>query len=275
MPAAFRSAAHSWITAVAEPSWKRPPMVGSPRPTMRTSPSSVPVASTCPRTYTPVVTWKDGLRRSMAAAVVKSFMFDAGATGMCGLRSATTRPVWSSTIWMLDAAPLATPPFTSDASRSSNVRPTGTAGGFGAAALRVGAAFFFEVVFFFFFDWASDRGVSRRIRTARIAPGRVARSDIGAKDSAKVVLHDPLPRLRQRETDSLVQRSGQSSADAVADLVARVAPRKVREHDQVVAEPVGKVCKVVDVDVPVRRRALLVPLLDERALDHQHLGLKS
>ena len=50
---------------------------------------------------TVVVTSKSGWSRSIAAAVVKSFMFDAGASGMCGLRSATTSPLSTSTTWML------------------------------------------------------------------------------------------------------------------------------------------------------------------------------
>src|SRR5436190_1499931 len=52
-------------------------MVGSPRPTIFTSPSSVPFGSTFPRRETAVVTSNVGLSRSMAAAVVKSFIFVA------------------------------------------------------------------------------------------------------------------------------------------------------------------------------------------------------
>src|SRR5690349_3284385 len=226
---------------------------------------------------------------SIAAPVVKSFMFDAGASGMCGLRSATARPLSSSTIWMLASELLATEPLTSPASRSSNVRPGGIAGAAGfAATLRVAAGFFFGVGFFFFFVWPSAEPPRRvRSRTARIATGRAPGNVISAKDTfprpplckvdaTKVGASglQPLPRLRQRQSNSLVQRRRQPALHAALNLLVRVAPRKVREHDQVVLETIGKVGDVVDVNVAIQRGAILMSIQDERALDQQHLGAK-
>src|SRR5687767_13637186 len=89
---------------------------------------------------------------------------------------------------MLASALRATVPLTRDASRSSNVRPTGTeSAGFGFAfglAFRVTAVFFFGVLFFFFLDWPStetSRSVMRRM--ARMATGRAPGNVIATKDT--------------------------------------------------------------------------------------------
>lgn len=180
MPARRRSEAHSCRTAVADPSWKRPLMVGSPRPVMRTSPFSVPDGSISPRIQTLVVTSNDGLRMSIAAAVVKSFMLDAGVSGSRGFRSATMRPLSTSAIRMPASELRATEPLTREASRSSNVFPT-AADLAGAGALRATAGLCLTL-FFFFFDWAPSEGpANARERTMRIAARREGRDVIARR----------------------------------------------------------------------------------------------
>jgi hypothetical protein len=122
----------------------------------------------------------------MAAAVVNSFMFEAGARGMCGLRSATTRPLSSSTISMLASELCEIELLTSEFRRCSNVAPTaiGSGGAAGLRALRVAAGFFFGALFLFFFDWPSTLGSRRAMsRTARIATRREGRIIIVAQDT--------------------------------------------------------------------------------------------
>ena len=58
------------------------------------------------------------------------------------------------------------------------------------------------------------------------------------------------------------------------DLAPRIPPAEVRQHDRFVFETVRERGDVVEVDVPVLRRPLLMPVRDERALDHQHLGFE-
>src|SRR5687768_928940 len=83
-----------------------------------------------------------------------------------------------------------------------------------------------------------------------------------------------LPALRQPQSHALVEADRQPSADAVTNLVPRISSRKVCEDDEVVLETIGEVGDVVDVDVPVAGRAILMAVVHERALDHQHLGLE-
>src|SRR5687768_12706060 len=79
---------------------------------------------------------------------------------------------------MLESAPRATAPLTSEFSRASNVAPTGTVGAGGA--FRVTAGFFFGVLFFFFFfDCASAVGSMSAIRRiARSAAMRAAGREV-------------------------------------------------------------------------------------------------
>ena len=111
----------------------------------------------------------------MAAAVVKSFMFDAGASGMLGLRSAMTAPVSTSTTCRLAFELRATKPFISEPTRSGSVVPVA------ASAGRAGAAFRprdFERRRFFA---ASAIGASR-IKMSATATNRVDRTVIECEE---------------------------------------------------------------------------------------------
>src|ERR1043166_9958112 len=88
-------------------------------------------------------------------------MCEPGPGGLWGLRSATTRPDSTSTIWMLVSALFAVELWTSDASRCSSVAPTAVGNG-AAATLRV--VFFRGAARFFFFGAASAANATRRMR---------------------------------------------------------------------------------------------------------------
>src|SRR5687768_10319362 len=81
---------------------------------------------------------------------------------------------------MLESAPRAIAPLTSELSRSSKVAPTGRAGAAGLGAFRVTAGFFLGVLFFFFFfDCASAVGSKSAItRIARSAAMRAAGREV-------------------------------------------------------------------------------------------------
>ena len=81
----------------------------------------------------------------MAAPVVKSFMFEAGATGMSALWDAMTRPLWTSVTRRLDTELCAIELLKSDWTRCSSVVPEAV-GRAGAAAFFAGA--FLTVTFF-------------------------------------------------------------------------------------------------------------------------------
>src|SRR5436305_9005854 len=63
-------------------------------------------------------------------------MFDAGASGVCGLRSATTVPLSTSTTCKLALELAATRPFMSELMRSASVTPDAASAGAAGAALR-------------------------------------------------------------------------------------------------------------------------------------------
>src|SRR6185369_161382 len=175
-------------------------MVGSPRPTIFTSPSSVPFGCTLPRAKTVVVTWNVGLSRSIAAAVVKSFMLDAGASGVCGVRSATTVPLSTSTTCRLASELRPTVLFISEFRRSPSVTPTAVPAIDGALAttlpLRFGAA-----LRRFFARWEADVSSAllppRADETSAPLVG-TARNRMSASDAtSRLCIHHPLDDGRQ------------------------------------------------------------------------------
>ncbi len=136
----------------------------------------------------------------MAAAVVKSFMFDAGASGMFGLRSATTAPVSTSTTCRLTSELRATEPFINELMRSDSVVPVAASAGRAGAALRE-RDFLRRLA-------ASATGVSRT-RTSTIATNRVSRPVINIWESFLNVgfaaLSAMLRALRLRKRDAKPQ----------------------------------------------------------------------
>src|SRR5687768_4241761 len=123
---------------------------------------------------------------------------------------------------MLESAPRAIGPLTSELSRSSNVAPTGTVGAGGA--FRVTAGFFFGVLFFFFFfDCASAVGSMSAIR--RIARSAAMRA-VGREVIGSAIVQFWCEPIRAAETD-VVTRAGSARESRTADGGApyRESPR--------------------------------------------------
>src|SRR4051812_1188240 len=101
-------------------------------------------------------------------------MFDAGASGVPGLRSATTVPLSTSTTCKLALELAATRPFISELMRSASVLPDAASAGAAGAALR-------ERDFFVRRFAAPAMGVSRIKRSANTT-NRVDRTVIECEE---------------------------------------------------------------------------------------------
>src|SRR3954453_13434612 len=73
-----------------------------------------------------------------------------------------------------------------------------------------------------------------------------------------------LKRLRQRQPDPVAQPRRTAAPNLIMNHGARVPPAEVRQHDRFVFETLRKRGDVVEMDVPVLRRALFMPRRDER-----------
>src|SRR5207302_1444363 len=188
---------------------------------------------------TVVVTWKSGWSRSIAAAVVKSFMFDAGASGVFGLRSATIVPLSTSTTCRLALELFATRPFISELMRSASVAPDAASAGTAGAALRARDLLLRRLA-------APAMGVSRIKRSANTT-NRVERTVIECEEPFSNVVarqasvyctprtqSQSLIRLRQRQPDPIAQYRRTAPANLIMNLAPRIPPAEVREDDRFV-----------------------------------------
>src|SRR5205823_8031293 len=80
--------------------------------------------------------------------------------------------------------------------------------------------------------------------------------------------------LRQRKPDALAQHRRTAAANLITNLAAGIAPAEVRQNDRLVLETIGVSGDIVEMNVLILRRALLMSAHHERALHHQHLGLE-
>src|SRR6266849_2603063 len=67
---------------------------------------------------------------------------------------------------------------------------------------------------------------------------------------------DPLPWIRERQPQTIAQHRRTSPAQLADDVVARVSPAEVRQHDARVLETIRELGDVVETDVTVHRGQL-------------------
>src|SRR5947209_9541133 len=113
-------------------------------------------------------------------------MFDAGASGVCGLRSATTMPLSTSTTCRLALELAATRPFMSELMRSARVLPDAASAGAAGAALRARDLFVRRLA-------APAIGLSR-IRRSANTTNRLERTVIECEEPFSNVVLDCTPR---------------------------------------------------------------------------------
>src|SRR5476651_422229 len=239
---------------------------------------------------------------SRAAAVVKSFMFEAGASGRWGFRCATTDPLSTSTTWMLASHPRATPPLTRELMRSMNVTPTAvgrSAAGAARTPLFLAAArclFVAPEPELGFRNRSSDTRNEVTTRCARLTVIDLQDTfpKLGCticKSPASGVVNfvalpgcpvlreqvtslEALKGLRQSQSNSLAQDLRTALPDTALNLFRRITAAEVCQDNPFILETLCVIGQIVEVDVPVFGSAAPMAIGDERALDHQNVCLE-
>ena len=173
------------MTAVAWPSWKRPPMVGSPRPTTLTSPFERAAGVDLPARVDAGGDLEDRLEHVDGRGGREELHVRRRRERHVRVALGDDAPLSSSTTWMLASELRATVPLTSEASRSSNVAPDRHDGADrlrrGLAAAWPPASFGRGLLLLGLGRGGESRSAMRR--TARIATGRAPGNVIGPKDT--------------------------------------------------------------------------------------------